>query len=563
MSEDGSSLRAAFALRERDPTAPFVLGAGARTWGDLLADAAAIAGALRDQPRDVMVACTDRYLVAASLLALWHADRVAALPPNGSPETIDALCAARGISTVLHDGGGTGGLDVRRVVGEGGQHLPLPRIDPERVLVCVYTSGSTGAHVACRKTAAQILGEARLLSELFGLGPDARVLATVPPHHIYGLLFGVLVPLVGGAAVVRSTPHHAETVAQQAAAAGANVLVTVPAHLHGLGALSPGALPPLGRVFSSGAPLAEKTALEAAALLGTPITEVYGSSETGGIAWRQASAGPAWQPFPGIEVDAGPDGAIVLRSPFAEARPFHGADQIVRHADGRFELRGRSDGVVKIAGTRTSTAEIERRLLEIPGVRDAAVISVDVPGPRQHELWAALVAPGCTVSTLRAALRHWVDPVAIPRRFRLCDELPREENGKLTRDRVQALFASPDAPAAAGEGAAGEGQADQQTVEVQVYVPADSRFFRGHFDGFPVLPGVVQINDLVLRQVRDRWPALRHLRRVTGLKFRAPIRPGDTVAVETTRSAASRVEFKIRRGEQPVSSGVLIFETEA
>src|SRR5262249_13651973 len=140
--------------------------------------------------------------------------------------------------------------------------LPVPVFPPERVLACVYTSGSTGAHVACRKTAAQILGEARLLVELFGVGPEARVLATVPPHHIYGLLFSVLRPLAGGAAVARGTPHHAETVAAEAAAVGANVLVTVPAHLHGLGVLRPGALPPLSRVFSSGAPLAERAALE-------------------------------------------------------------------------------------------------------------------------------------------------------------------------------------------------------------------------------------------------------------------------------------------------------------
>jgi acyl-coenzyme A synthetase/AMP-(fatty) acid ligase len=96
--------------------------------------------------------------------------------------------------------------------------LPRLAFSPERTLVCVHTSGSTGAHVACGKSAAQLLGEAELLVRLWDLGPGTRVLATVPPHHLYGLLFGVLVPFMGGGSLVRATPLHAETIASQAAA---------------------------------------------------------------------------------------------------------------------------------------------------------------------------------------------------------------------------------------------------------------------------------------------------------------------------------------------------------
>src|SRR6185369_11152178 len=213
--------------------------------------------------------------------------------------------------------------------------LPPPRLRADRLIVSVYTSGSTGEHVACRKTAGQLLGEARLLVSLFGLGPDARVLATVPPYHIYGLLFGVLVPLMGGGAFVRGTPHHAETIAAEAARHRASVLCSVPAHLRGLAALAPGALRGLGRIVSSGAPLDPRTAAEVAALTGTAVTEVLGSSETGGIAWRTGGAGPAWQPFPGVAVDADADGAMLVDSPFlpppaagAERSRYRGADRV-------------------------------------------------------------------------------------------------------------------------------------------------------------------------------------------------------------------------------------------
>src|SRR5206468_2180663 len=145
---------------------------------------------------------------------------------------------------------------------------------PARRLVCVYTSGSTGAHVACPKTAAQLLGEAELLVRLWDLGPGTRVLATVPPHHLYGLLFGVLVPFMGGGGFVRTTPLHAETIAAHARSRQATVLVSVPAHLHAVAALPPDTLPPLARIFSSGAPLDAGTAAAVTALAGRPVTEV-------------------------------------------------------------------------------------------------------------------------------------------------------------------------------------------------------------------------------------------------------------------------------------------------
>jgi acyl-coenzyme A synthetase/AMP-(fatty) acid ligase len=231
------------APRARDADSAFALGDEPRSWGDLLADAAVLARALpATAAGEVMVACADRYLCAVALLAVWSSGRCAALPPNSRQETIDHLCAERGISIVLHDGGGQGalGVDVRALLAapSAGDTGIAPAFAPERRLVCVYTSGSTGAHVACPKTAAQLLGEAALLVELCHLGPETRVLATVPAHHLYGLLFGVLVPFMGGGSFVRTTPLHAETIAAQARAHQASVLVSVPAHLHAVAALA-------------------------------------------------------------------------------------------------------------------------------------------------------------------------------------------------------------------------------------------------------------------------------------------------------------------------------------
>ena len=397
---------------------------------------------------EIVVICRDRYRFAVAILAAWQRGFSVALPPNPQPETMRIMRERPNVRTVVHDVDGGLGIDVRdtRVVSAARERVglepfaPLPALAPETKLATIYTSGSTGAHTACPKTAAQLLGEASVLVDAFSLPVGARILAMVPPHHIYGLLFGVLVPLASGGALYRHTPLMAPEVA--GVAQGASVLVTVPAHLRAL-CLAADEQPKVARVFSSGAPLAPEVAVEARARFGWTITEVFGSSETGGIGFRESGGEGPWTPLPGVEVRAGEGGAIEVRSPFLHPdapRPYVGADRVSVSDEGRFVHLGRTDGVLKIGGVRVSLAEIERRLLGIDGVRDAAVMAVSVPSGRGHELWAAVVAPSLDAAAIKQALREWLAPIAMPRRLRIVEALPREPNGKLPRRALEQLF---------------------------------------------------------------------------------------------------------------------------
>ena len=98
---------------------------------------------------------------------------------------------------------------------------------------------------------------------------------------------------------------------------------------------------------------------------------------------------------------------------------------------------------------------------------------------------------------------------------------------------------------------------EQRTVALTI--PADWHFFRGHFEGFPILAGVVQLNEIVMREVRACWPEHRHLRRVTALKFRSPIGPGDELELELVRTPPDKVAFALRRGAAVASSGTFEF----
>jgi 3-hydroxymyristoyl/3-hydroxydecanoyl-(acyl carrier protein) dehydratase len=100
---------------------------------------------------------------------------------------------------------------------------------------------------------------------------------------------------------------------------------------------------------------------------------------------------------------------------------------------------------------------------------------------------------------------------------------------------------------------------DGTTKTIPLTIPADWHFFRGHFDDMPILAGVVQLNEIVLRELRACWPEHQRLRRVIGLKFRKRIGPGDAVELKLTRTPPDKVAFELRLQSGVASSGVLEF----
>lgn len=571
-------------LRHHGPDDPVAFGEGGpRTAADLRRDAAIVAAAIEarlpERPPGthvLMVFDNDRYAFTAALLGAWSAGWAVALPPNGRAQTIAALLQRPEIGGLLHDTRAGGHLQVPRLLA-GPTTEPVDPVEPaaplclpEPLAATVFTSGTTGDSEAWPKTAAQLLDEVRVLAQTFSVEPGGRAVVTVPPAHLYGLLFGVLLPLCTGGAFLRETPLLPEAVASRVEAAKADTLVSVPVHLRTAQTIAPGHLASLRRVFSSTAPLDETTARSFAETHGVPITEIFGSTETGGIAWRRRDHGDRWNPLAGVSISVDARGHLRVDSPFLPPdaeRPWTTADLAEAGPEGSFIHRGRADGVVKVGGRRVSLPQMQRWLLAQPGVLDAEVTAVPAPG-RGMRLLAAVVAPGRDEDTLRRAMQEHFVPSTVPRRLRLVDRLPREPSGKLPRRLLLALFGlrpdgtppSPrlevDAPVVHPE--------DPAVVSAAARVPADYVYFDGHFDGYPILAGVVQLHELLVplvEQVRPQWGPLQELLRV---KFLGRIVPGDSLSI-TLRLDAQRsdCDFEIHRGSTRCSAGRLRFAAVA
>ncbi len=102
--------------------------------------------------------------------------------------------------------------------------------------------------------------------------------------------------------------------------------------------------------------------------------------------------------------------------------------------DGTIEFRNRADRQVKIRGLRVEPAEIDRVLLEHPGVREAVTIVQNTNG--EASLLVAYFTPEglpVSVSDLRAHARRQLPEHMVPSAFFALERLPQTPNGKLDR----------------------------------------------------------------------------------------------------------------------------------
>ena len=414
----------------------------------------------------------------------------------------------------------------------------------------VYTSGSTGEPAPIHKQLAQLTGEVEALDVQFGAAlDDAEVLATVSHQHIYGLLFRVLWPLMAGRAIHAARHEYPETLAQ-ALAERPCVLLGSPANLKRLPEHLDwqGARAQLRAVFSSGGMLDADASFHARTLLGQAPIEVYGSSETGGIAWRQRGQLPdeGWSPLPFVHWRAGEDGLLEVDSVQAGPGGWHLLSDRVAALDGaRFLLRGRADRIVKIEEKRVSLDAVEAALLAGGLVREARVLALIAQHQESHQrqslaAFVVLTAEGAALleeggknamnTRLRTLLASSVETVALPRRWRYLERLPVNAQGKTTQALLLALL-EPAPDSRPRRPALRVIEQDPARVLLELTVPPDLLYFDGHFSVAPVLPGVVQV-DWAIGYGRAYLGLTGVFAGINALKFQQMIRPLHPVQLE-------------------------------
>src|SRR6185312_2640551 len=182
-----------------------------------LADVGGLAARL-PAARAAVNLCEDRYAFLVAFAALLVRGQTNLLPPSRAAHAVDAVLAAHpgsyALGDVALDPAPPQYLHFTTDVETPPTHAPV-LIAGGVPAAIGYTSGSTGvprANPKCwEKLAISSSHNDALLRAL--AGGDYHVVATVPPQHMYGLEFSVLLPLFGHAAIHAGRPFFAADIA--------------------------------------------------------------------------------------------------------------------------------------------------------------------------------------------------------------------------------------------------------------------------------------------------------------------------------------------------------------
>jgi fatty-acyl-CoA synthase len=375
---------------------------------------------------------------------------------------------------VGHAGAGhlLGTPEVAALAGQVLARVPLTPGAAEGVqdgdLLLVYTSGTTGQPKGAMHTRAGMQANAVAAIAAQGLDARSRVLTVLPLFHVGGLCIQTLPALAAGAKVSLLPRFEPDAWFDTVQAWRPTTTLLVPAVMRALVEHRRWAAADLSSLafVNSGSQIVPRALIDAFHARGVPVAQVYGATETGpvSIALRPDEAlahpGMAGRPAAGVQVRLAGDGEILLKGanlmrgyhrslghegPAFDAQGwFHTGDLAVQHADGMFEVVGRSKDLIISGGENIHPAEIENLLAGWPGLADCAVVGL--PDAHWGEVPVLVVVPAAGESidaeALLQALQGRLARFKLPRRVVVLDTLPRTALGKVQRAALARRLAS-------------------------------------------------------------------------------------------------------------------------
>jgi acyl-coenzyme A synthetase/AMP-(fatty) acid ligase len=329
----------------------------------------------------------------------------------------------------------------------------------------LYTSGTSGRPKAARHRHQDIAAAALLWAgNVVGLRPGERCLSFSPVTHSYGLATGCLLPLWSGCEIIMTSTSYPPALWRVIGNHGVNRLFGVPRHFAAL-IEEAGTAHQLTSAFSSGEVLPTPLQERFEAVVGVPLVDGMGSSETFSnpisSTLTHRRTGSSGRPIPGVaarlvadgEVVAGPGrGELEIASaanalsywnrPEASEATFRDGycrtgDIYERDADGYLFHIGRSSSRFKVFGEFVDPSRLETAAKKVAHVRDALVFAA----PGEHGVAACGMAlvlepaadAGDVARAVRTVCADEVGPYAVPRDFWVLSALPITHSGKLRR----------------------------------------------------------------------------------------------------------------------------------
>jgi acyl-coenzyme A synthetase/AMP-(fatty) acid ligase len=317
--------------------------------------------------------------------------------------------------------------------------LDVASFEKESFSVMLFTSGTTGAPVGVMKTKNNIEADVDALVKKFSQFEPKAFVTTVPFIHVYGFLVGLMLPMRLGVDVIvkeHFLPHDLLAFAKTK-----RIIVTTPLYIKALLRLNEEKELKNTLFVSSAGPLAPKIAKDFVDKYKTNLVQIFGSTETGSVAYRTGDEA-WWQPFDGVNVSVSKEGILHVNSAFIADKIWKGSlvktgnkintfDYAQLRGD-KFQVLGRSQQILKIAGKRFSTIAVEETLEKMPHIKSVLVkIERDENALKDESLivYVVLNSPLSTkeiINRVRAFLKNKTISIKVA----LVEKIPTSATGK-------------------------------------------------------------------------------------------------------------------------------------
>lgn len=418
-------------------------------------------------------------------------------------------------------------------------------VNPDNVIINLLTSGSSGGGTCIQKSLTNLINEAKDTYETFHIKEQLIVTSSTTCGHLFGLTFGFMFPLCNNYPIYLDNIEYPDLYDVEN-----SFFVSTPAFLD--------------IVKKNNIRLNSKYIISAGSKLKNDtfeylenfsnIIEIYGSTETGVIAYRR-HYNNCLTLFGNVKLKSLEDSTII-ESPYS----FEGTVEIndrVELNGNKIILKNRTDRLLKIQEKRISAESLENYL------NCSDLINECYCFKNQDKIACLCVLSGYGIKYLKEynvpeLIKHikkylHKDFEIVPQRFRFIDELPRTKTGKIDKSFIEHLFEiNTSLPIILNR------EICENSISLSIYFYKNCDFYSGHFPNFPITPGVVQL------YFASFWGEyFFHDKLADGqikrIKFSNIIEAGEIIKLKLEKKGSS-VMFEYSNDKKVFSSGVFSCE---
>ena len=412
-----------------------------------------------------------------------------------------------------------------------------------------YTSGSTSDKNSCvKKTIQNMIIESDDLLEEFHFEGDLEFISTTTLEHLFGATFHFVFPLNSGFMINLKRINYPEDLNIKN-----SVLITTPSFLETMRKYDIQIEVKPRYIFTAGAKLEDKTYEYAKSICSSDVIDIYGSSESGSIGYRKDYKSKRLKLFRGIKILALKDDCTEILTEYSKESHQIIKDKMKIFGD-EIELVGRSDRVLKVQEKRIDADILESKIKENKYIDDCyclefagkiATLAVLNNLGKEYLLKNGSVV---LIKSLKNLLKD--DFEKIPQKWKFFDEIPKNIRGKIDKEKIRELFElNLSLPLILSR------IKEDNSITFKLIFLENSNFFKGHFEGLPILAGVVQLFYV------DFFAKLAynldcHCGQIRRIKFANIINPNQIIDLELTKTE-SGISFKYKDENKTYSSGIL------